>query len=650
MKNLTRFLLAVILLFFFGASVMAQPSDRLRLEDSVIGWKTVYSFKGKQYKPLTVDGQTFSPYQQSIRDSFTAWMQRSYVPIGGFGDIYQRDFTSRQNKYPMPQSIGSTALIYGMQQNSRTGKYEMISNEDHNDVFIYTNTLAGINNAALLSSQDGFYFTMARDNYASTFTSKPVIDATKEFGLHDDSRFSKYMVYFLSQSWVTVVLIPGNKLPIVQLTKGEVLALCEKGIQRELEEKKSEARHMSSNDPSYYAGVIKDLDEKQYPQCMKNLNALKEKYKNRLNEPAVLYGWAGPSFADFVNNNTTLFVEEWYQDIPGYPVYRYTKEAIENSKKDKPLWVEITWPLQKKGTRVKAYEVHKAMLRYFNYDYVYNYFFDPEKVKGIAYTPSNADEQREQLQRLKKHYTFADNKTLPQGTFFVDDFSANAVGDRPAGWSDSKANPATVVELKGRTGKWVQPGKGNTLSPAIALKKPLPENFTLSFDMATDEFTARTGGALGISLSSYPTTSEGLTVANSKGTELSARIEAGNEADYNNNNYRGSAEIKINSTVNNYEGAFYSTYDLREFTNKKTMLHVSIKVNNGMATLLINNKEVAVSKDFKKDYCKDCACKGLPAGTQFRNLYFTNYTQNWSPDGKSNEVHIYISNIKITKE
>ncbi len=645
MKNLIRSFFAGMLLCFATKQAFSQPTAQQRIEDSVIGWKTVYNFKGKQYKPLVVDGQSFSPYQQSLRDTFISWMQKSYVPIGGFGDIYQRDFTSRQNKFPVPQCIGMTAGIYGLFKNERSGKYALTPNEDHDDIFIYTNTLAGINNAALLSSQDGYYFTMAKQNYASTFTDQAVINAVKDFGLHSDPRFSKYMVYFPSQSWVTVVLIPGNKLPIVQLTKGEVLALCEKGLQRELEEKKNEARHMSSNNPSYYAGVIKDLDEKQYPQCLKNLNTLKEKYKDRLNEPAVLYGWAGPSFADFVNNNTTLFVEDWYQNIDGYPVYRYTKEAIENSKKDKPLWVEVTWPLQKKGTRVKSYEVHKAMLRYFNFDYVYNYFFNPEKVKGIAYTPSNAEEQKTQIQRLNKNYAVAENKTLPQGVFFMDDFSANANGNRPAGWSDSRANPATVVELKNKTGKWVQLGHSD-LSPSI--KNSLPENFTMEFDVATDEFEARAGGALKLSLSSYPTTSEGLIVSNSKGTILDLQLLAGNEADFNNNNYSGEAATIINSTVAGYEGKYNAAYVPREFTNKKTVIHATVKVNKGQASFFINGKEIAVTNKFKKDYCNDCVCKGIPPNTVFRKITFTNLTISRTVDGKM--PNVYISNIKITKE
>ncbi len=648
MKTLSLLLIVIA----FSTTTLSQPTNQQRIEDSVIGWKKIYTFKGKQYKPLVAEGQTFTPYQQSLRDSFITWMQRSYVPIGGFGDIFYKDFTTRQNKGPMPQGIGMDALIYGMNRNERTGKYEMISNEDHNDIAIYTNRLSGINPVLLFNSPDGFFFTMPKENYTSTFTDKTVIEAVKEFGLHDDNRFSKYMVYFPSKSWVTVVLTPGNKLPVEQLTKGEMLALCEKGLQREVEERKKEAHHMSSNNPSYYAEVIKDLDEKLYPQCVKNLNQLKEKYKNRMNEPAVLYFFTGPSFSDFTSTSSlpTVFAEDWYQKISGYPVYRYTKEAIENSKKDKPLWIAITWPPQKPGTRVKSFEVHRAMLRYFNFDYVYDYFFNPEKVKGIAYSPANAEEQKAHIQQLRKHYAVTENKPLLQGIYFMDDFSGTAEGSRPAGWNDSRGRTtAKVVSLNNKPGRWVQLGHMNDLSAGTILKKPLPENFTLEFDVATDEFSVRTGGAVTVSLSTYQLTPEGWVKPNEKGTTLQLNIIAGNEADYNNNNYSGGAKTAINSTLSGYEGGFNFTSGLREFSNKKTVIHATLKVKNGEVTLFINDKQVAVSKDFKQDYNNAAVCKGLPPASLFRNLSFTNTTQNWSPDGKSNTINVYIGNVKISK-
>lgn len=50
----------------------AHTGQRNRLEK-------IYGFKGKQYKPLIAGGQAFSPYQQSLRDSFITWMQRSKI-------------------------------------------------------------------------------------------------------------------------------------------------------------------------------------------------------------------------------------------------------------------------------------------------------------------------------------------------------------------------------------------------------------------------------------------------------------------------------------------------------------------------------------------------------------------------------------------
>jgi hypothetical protein len=649
MKSSIKKLFTAMLICFIINSALSQPTNQRRIEDSVIGWKQTYSFKGKQYKPLTVERQIYSSYQQSLRDSFITWMQRTYLPIGGWGDIFHKDYTTRQNKGPVPQGIGMYALIYTLFKSERTGKYDLVPNESHADIGIFSNTLFGTNPIYLFNSSDGHFFTMPKNNYESTFTNADVVNWTKEYGLHDDNRFSKYMVYFDGLN-VNVVLTPGNRLPIVQLTKGEVLQECEKGIAREVEERKKEARRMSSNNPSYHAGVIKDLDEKLYPQCIKNLNVLKEKYKDKLNEPAVLNGQQGPSFADFVNSNTTLFIEDWYQKKDGFPVYRYTKEAIEQSKKDKPLWITVSWQPQKPNSLAKGYEIHRAMLRYFNYDYVYNYFFNPEKVKGQTYSVTNAEEQLTLVKNLRKHYT-SPVKELPQGVFFMDDFSANAEGSRPGGWNDSKNRVAAkIVSLKNQPGKWVQLGHFNDLSPSTALKKTLPENFTLEFDVVTDEFSVRTGGSVKLSLSSYPTNAEGFVTPNSKGTTLEWQITAGNEADFNNNNYHGESKPSINSTIAGYEGSYNYTYSSGEFTNKKTSLHATIKVNNGQAIFFINGKEIVASKDFKQDYCRDCVCKGIPPGTTFRKITFANTTQNWSPDGKSDQVNVYISNIKITKD
>jgi len=55
------------------------------------------------------------------------------------------------------------------------------------------------------------------------------------------------------------------------------------------------------------------------------------------------------------------------------------------AKAGKTSFVTVSFPFRQSNTSAKA--VYKAMMSTFNYQYVYNYFFAPEKVKGKTYTP-----------------------------------------------------------------------------------------------------------------------------------------------------------------------------------------------------------------------------------------------------------------------
>jgi len=177
----------------------------------------------------------------------------------------------------------------------------------------------------------------------------------------------------------------------------------------------------------------------------------------------------------------------------------------------------------------------------------------------------------------------------------------------------------------------------------------LSENFTLEYDMVTDgEFFSGTGGAASLILNTRPSNTDGTENTYNNGTRVTINIVSGNEANHNDNNYRGNIKIDINSTpsVNNQnfsEGIFY-TYPLREFTDKKTKVHVAVKVKGAVLTVLINNKQVAVSKDFKMLYGGSCISCGLPAGTRFNGVFWKNTTND------AENVKVYISNVKISKE
>jgi hypothetical protein len=85
-------------------------------------------------------------------------------------------------------------------------------------------------------------------------------------------------------------------------------------------------------------------------------------------------------------------------------------------------------------------------------------------------------------------------------------------------------------------------------------------------------------------------------------------------------------------------------YDLREFTNTKSKIHVAVSVKNNLITVLINNKRVAVSTDFKTAYGGKCSTCGLQPGTKFNTVFWNNTIND------ADNMNVYISNVKIAKE
>src|SRR5665647_3249181 len=93
----------------------AQPIPRQSIEDSVIGWVKVYHFKGTK-ESKKVDDKFYSAAQLSICDSFANWMQASYIPKGGLGDVTktvsQKLGLYNQYTVALPQSYGAYARTY----------------------------------------------------------------------------------------------------------------------------------------------------------------------------------------------------------------------------------------------------------------------------------------------------------------------------------------------------------------------------------------------------------------------------------------------------------------------------------------------------------------------------------------------------------
>ena len=96
-------------------SSFAQSIPPSSIEDSVLGWMKVYNFKGVK-TGMKVDDKVYSANQISICDSLANWIQASYMPKGGLGDVKKAVSEKlglyNKNTAVLPQSYGAYAKTY----------------------------------------------------------------------------------------------------------------------------------------------------------------------------------------------------------------------------------------------------------------------------------------------------------------------------------------------------------------------------------------------------------------------------------------------------------------------------------------------------------------------------------------------------------
>ncbi len=88
--------------------LLAQPIPPVTIADKELGWIKVYDFKPTS-EPLKVDARVYSAAQRNIAVDLANWMQASYSPIGGLGDVVR---TFPRLTGAVPQSYGVVGKIY----------------------------------------------------------------------------------------------------------------------------------------------------------------------------------------------------------------------------------------------------------------------------------------------------------------------------------------------------------------------------------------------------------------------------------------------------------------------------------------------------------------------------------------------------------
>lgn len=453
---------------------LAQVIPPASIADKEMGWVRIYDFKGTS-EPLKVDHRVFSPAQRTIAMNFANWMQASYSPIGGLGDVVvgvnEKLTPYNQSTAAAAQAYGAVGRIYTELKYGANRKLDFYS-RSHISWNVVANGPFG-EQAINLSTPDRYYFTIptfAQQGYGD--------DLEKAVDLSGHPFLGRFPAWFQRNSFngnrKFVLLSKDARLPFVKLTRGEYLDAVGDAITRAYEGDKKRIAEAEQGNQERIARSMKSIEERTAKR-RQVLEANRTKYKGRLQEVAEI----SKTQPDIMLENFPDAFEGNGGSSMRLPVYTVDAATLERCKSDAPQWIVVSWTATLNDPTSK--HLHDAVLTQFNLEYIYNRFFDPEKVKGQPYSPLRP--ARESTAPAEASAASKKVEADP-AIYFFDDFSTTPAGKAPLNWRsnlDNKGASSVVRELKGLDGHWAAVS-GFTVAPA-KLAGPLPRDFTVSYDL-----------------------------------------------------------------------------------------------------------------------------------------------------------------------
>jgi hypothetical protein len=625
-----RKIILIALLAVFTHSKAQVYVDRIGFKlESIshidIGWMKIYKH------PTAATGKTlgnriYSARQMGNCQQFVEWMQQSYLPKGCLGDagVYQNaipKFSStnslkgnaiNEHLAALPHMYGAYSKMYMFLKKDAAGKY--VPQNNYSEYWrIEANHLQYISQPlSFISSAEEYYFVIP--DFSNSSKGYEVDDkaASNLLGFANHKNIQAYKHFYIppkmiaDHSFYVVIMTKDNQLPFEKITIGEFLTQAEKEI------------------PRWHK--IEKRSPEQLTLAQKNLGILKEKYKNRLNDIAELnFSSTDINLIDFINANEGFINMFENKDIYGkegpsatFPILKVKKAALALYKTDQPQWLVIRWTM---GMPNEPYNIHlhQSILNNFNFEYAYNYFFNPEKVKGQVYKPLRSPTYKDPVV-VTEASDAAKKNAADKNIHFFEDFSTSAVGKKPIGWSSSLAQGITseITKLDGLEGNWTT--MANYKIAPTELKKPLPQDFTLSYEVvAAQNFT---WGARGLTFQLSKEDSGG-----NAESFLLVRVRPGFDG--------RDGETTVETKFPYPAGYLNQTkwYGAPGFSNNKKNNHITVTIKKKEETM-----QVFIGKTKIAEYEK-----AIPAAHLFNAMTFS-----CSNSGENDKF--YLSNIKITRD
>lgn len=467
----------IIIAIFTTSIAHSQRSDIELARDSVLGWKYLTPpFKAQTYKPVKdrYSDDTYTVWQQQIGDTLAQWVMKSYLPRGlvmrGLGKNYSG------------QIIAAGTHSYGIGLGAFSARFVDGAINLHcceiawGTLSMYFNGFPG--NYASGFNPEGLYFFIEKERFNNENFNES--DATLK-GEGIDKRIQPDLYPY--RTYVHHYHNDGKQITELQIVipkNGEwpFKPVLVKDAVKYIDEQLAK-----------YPGILKD----QYVAA--DVKDAEERLKPYYNQQAIS---GGLSLLDddnghaIINPRSIMNGEEEHL-LDKYTLVSATQQVIDQSKTDKPLWLYITLPeitgclsdsTMKNGNQYLTY----SFLRNFNFDYVYNWLSNPDKVRGIAYTPLHepkksfnniaapANVSATTAAKRKDPYTilYEDFEGYPTGTF-------SATGWHTYGHDGNEYKNATLKTIDGKPGKWISIPGAFTFFPDFP--KLLPSSFTVNYDV-----------------------------------------------------------------------------------------------------------------------------------------------------------------------
>ncbi|MBS1662789.1 MAG: hypothetical protein JST68_17220 [Bacteroidetes bacterium] len=620
-----RYFIISLLLIAGTTGLRAQRTGDQDIQDSVIGW-----WSNTKYDHLPTQTTPAGKQKEAIVNDMIKWMKTSYTPVGGLGTW---------SRYIGKMGYGVNFLVWNVSHDKRwtepDGRFRPIP-EENTKFNIQVNQLFGAWAMDFINTGSEYYFTVQPDGY---FDNTQARDARK--GTDTRIHPNCYKFVTVMNSWCVVYLVPANKLPWIPVTRGELLDKAEAGLEKVLADKRKEVATQWPDKKNVQDEVLADFKKNNIERFRSDINKLRA--QGSLDKPAVVRNWQNGDIYTFSPNMFQVDDNNKAMN-QAYPVYKVDAATMAKMGDVTPQWVAIAWPFERREDGNQLHELFTAMSQNINYDYIFDYFFAPEKVKGRPYTASDEAGLKARLAAVRATNGNNDAKvsakqgTLKDGVLLFDDFSQESEGARPAGWYYKTAGTASLVsKVPGVDGKWLKLGYANQISSTVV--KTLPDDFNIEFDLLTGAFDENWGASLDLEMGGQKDKAY---------SSFKLDITAGNQSALDaGHNYRGEVRISfLNSPSTmpyNDQGGFFAASQ-PVFTSTKRKVHIRITKKGDGIKVFLNEKEFADTKKFKTKYNdKDCGDCSIRPDIKYGNLKIQSFTQDAGSTG------CYIGNIKISK-